>query len=324
MRYVLGCGIAALIGATITATADAAGRPAQLPVEISFALLDNGKDVGCGAPLSDLGSGRAAAKLQDARIYIHAPALVDAAGRRVPVTLEPSDWQYADLALLDFKDARGGNAPCSEKAPAKNVTIVGTVPQGTYVGLEFAVGVPVESEVDGKAVALNHSSTETSPAPLDIAAMSWSWQAGRKFLSIEVNPAGPIAKADGGKARTFMVHLGSTGCTGNPATGEIVACTRPNRFSVRFDTFDIRKDRVTLDVARLFDGSDLAVDKGGAVGCMSGPDDPECPVIFERLGLASTDSKPRAGDAGKQLRPGISPVFSVSEKPTAVTSSGTN
>ncbi len=319
MRNRLVCAAAAALAAALPAVA--AGTSARLPVEITFALVQNGKDVGCGAPLAGLGTGLSAGKLQDARLYVHAPALIDTAGKRVPIELEQSDWQYSDLALLDFKDARGGNAPCSEKAPAKNVTIIGATPKGTYVGLEFAVGVPVEAEVGGKTVSLNHSSTETAPAPLDIAAMSWSWQAGRKFLNIEVTPASPIAKADGGKARTFMVHLGSTGCTGNPATGEIVTCTRQNRFRVRLAAFDARKDRVTLDLARLLEGSDLAVDKGGAVGCMSAPDDPECPVIFERLGLASSESKPGARDAGRQLREGVSPVFSASAKPAAGTGS---
>jgi uncharacterized repeat protein (TIGR04052 family) len=315
MRNAFSTGVAVVLASALPA----AGEPARRPVEITFALTDHGRDVGCGAPLTGLGAGGVAGKLQDARLYVHAPALIDPKGERIPLVLEQTDWQYADLALLDFKDARGGNAPCSDKAPAKNVTITGTVPAGSYAGLEFSVGVPVEAEVAGKSVSLNHSSTETAPPPLDIAAMSWSWQAGRKFLMIEVSPAGPITKADGTKARTFMVHLGSTGCTGNPATGEIVSCSRPNRFRVRLDRFDAAKDRVTLDIATLFSGSDLSSDKGGAVGCMSAPDDPECAVIFERLGLALTETKPGAGDAGQQRRDGVAPVFAAAPNPAVGT-----
>jgi len=315
MRNAFSFGVAAVLASAFPAV----GEPASRPVEITFALTNHGRDVGCGAPLSGLGSGGVAGKLQDARLYVHAPALIDAKGARIPLALEQTDWQYADLALLDFKDARGGNAPCSDKAPAKNVTLTGTVPEGPYAGLEFSVGVPVEAKVAGKSVSLNHSSTETAPAPLDIAAMSWSWQAGRKFLMVEVNQAGPIVKPDGGKARTFMIHLGSTGCTGNPATGEIVSCAKPNRLRVRLDKFDARTDRVTLDLAGLLEGSDLSIDKGGAVGCMSGPDDPECAAIFERLGLVLTETKPGAGDAGQQRSDGVSPVFSASAKPTTGT-----
>jgi hypothetical protein len=35
--------------------------------------------------------------------------------------------------------------------------------------------------------------------------------------------------------------------------------------------------------------SDLTMNGGGAVGCMSGPTDPECAAIFERLGLSLVD-----------------------------------
>ena len=68
--------------------------------------------------------------------------------------------------------------------------------------------------------ALNHSDYATATKPLDVAAMAWSWQSGRKFAKIEVtDPAGATGTWT---AKTFNVHLGSTGCTGNPANGETV------------------------------------------------------------------------------------------------------
>lgn len=283
----------------------------EMPVSIGFALVADGKQVGCGAPLSNLGNGRLETKLHDARFYVYGVKLIDAKGVRTPIALAQNNWQYADLALLDFKDARGGNAPCSETNPPKNTAVVGAAPKGSYVGLEFSVGVPVEGQAEGKSVALNHSSTETSPPPLDIAVMAWNWQGGRKFMLIEVDPPSFVSKADGSKSRTWMVHLGSTGCKGNPATGEIVSCARENRFTVTFDRFDPKKQRVELDLTRLFKDTDLTVDKGGATGCMSGPDDPECPAIFEQLGLDLVETAPGAGDAGKQHKQGASPIFSV-------------
>jgi hypothetical protein len=42
---------------------------------------------------------------------------------------------------------------------------------------------------------------------------------------------------------------------------------------------------VVLDLAVLFAATDLTRDQGGAVGCMSAPDDADCPALFERLGL---------------------------------------
>ncbi len=289
----------------------AAAPAKQQPVTIAFALTADGKEVGCGASLPNLGSGHVEAKLHDARLYVYGVKLIDSKGARAPVALSRNDWQYADLALLDFKDARGGGAPCSESAPAKNTTITGTAPQGSYVGLEFSVGVPVEGQAEGKTVSLNHSAMETAPPPLDIATMAWNWQGGRKFMLIEVDPPTPIVKADGSKAKTWMVHLGSNGCKGNPATGEIVSCAHQNRFTVTFDRFNAKTQQVNFDLTALFRDSDLLVDKGGAVGRMTALDDPECPAVFRALGLNLVDTAPGAADAGQQTKMGVSPVFSV-------------
>jgi uncharacterized repeat protein (TIGR04052 family) len=304
---------AAAIGVSIAAWANAAhaaGNKTQ-PVSIGFALIVDGKEAGCGAPLANLGAGRLQAKLHEARFYVYGFKLIDAKGKRTPVSLTQNEWQYGDVALLDFKDARGGNAPCTEANPAKNATIVGSAPAGSYVGLEFSVGAPVETIVDGKPVPVNHSNVETAPPPLDVVGMAWNWQAGRRFLTIEVDPPSPVIKADGSKTKTWMVHLGSTGCKGNPATGEIVSCAHENRFTVALDRFDPKTQRVEFDLTRLLENSDLLADKGGAVGCMSALDDPECPAIFSALGLNLSDSAPGAGDAGKQTKAGVSPVFKV-------------
>jgi uncharacterized repeat protein (TIGR04052 family) len=305
--------LAAFVAAAGVALNAAAAQ--DRPVAVAFALAAGDTPAGCGAPLGTLCNAPVQAALHDARVYVHGVKLIDAQGRRVPLKLDQNDWQYADLALLDFKDARGGRAPCSASQPAKNTLVSGSVPAGTYAGLEFSVGVPVEVQVDGTKVSLNHSNLETAPAPLDIAVMSWSWQAGRKFMLVEVDPAGGLKRADGTPARTWMVHLGSTGCTGNPATGEIVACARPNRFTVMFDHFDADKDEVAIDLSALFRDSNLTRNEGGAIGCMSDSSDPECGAIFAALGLNLNETRPGAGDAGQQTHPGVSPVFKVHAKP---------
>ena len=43
------------------------------------------------------------------------------------------------------------------------------------------------------------------------------------------------------------------------------------------------RQKVVLDVAQLWQGSDVSQDGGGAMGCMSGATDPECPAIFQAL-----------------------------------------
>ncbi len=306
----------------VSGACQAAAPAKQQAVAIAFGLMADGKEAGCGAPLGNLGSGRVETKLHDARFYVYGVKLIDAKGVRTLVALAQNDWQYADLALLDFKDARGGNAPCSETNPAKNTVVTGTAPAQAYVGLEFSVGVPVEGQADGKTVSLNHSAMETAPPPLDIAAMAWNWQAGRRFTLIEVDPTPFVTKADGSKAKTWMVHLGSSGCKGNPATGEIVSCAHENRFTVTLERFDPKTQRVNFDLTALFKDSDLLNDKGGAVGCMSAPDDPECPAIFKALGLNLVETAPGASDAGKQTKPGVSPVFSAGSAKTPKVAGG--
>ncbi len=289
--------LAALAAAAgLAGCASTAPEVATQPVAISFALTANGQAARCGVPLGPLGVGKTAATLRDARFYVQDVALIDAAGKPVPLTLTVNDWQTANVALLDFEDGGGG---CVGGTKATNVTVTGAVPAGTtYAGLSFTVGVPP---------ALNHSSTEKAPPPLDIAALGWSWQAGRKFVKVEVDPVGGVAKPDGGTAPSWYVHLGSTGCSGNPATGENVVCTRSNRVPVTLAAFDPRAQAVALDLSSLFQGSAINKDQGGAVGCMSGPTDADCGPIFARLGLSLSDGKP--------VESGRSPAFVVVAKP---------
>lgn len=279
----------------LAACSTAAPGPEPRPVTVAFALTAHGKPARCGVPLGPLGAGGTPAVLHDARFYVQDVALIDMAGRAVPLALAQNEWQTASTALLDFEDGSGG---CAGGTRGTNNTVTGSVPAGRYAGLSFTVGVPP---------ALNHGSTEKAPPPLDIAAMGWSWQAGRKFIKVEVDPDGGVAKPDGSKARTWYVHLGSTGCTGNPADGESVSCTRSNRLPVTVVAFDPATQAVALDLSSVFEGSALNRDRGGAVGCMSGPTDPDCGPVFRRLGLSLDDGRP--------VTPGPSPAFTAVVKP---------
>ncbi|MCR6651720.1 MAG: metallo-mystery pair system four-Cys motif protein [Cellvibrionaceae bacterium] len=264
------------------------------PVTIAFELVANGHSARCGAPLGALGRDAKRATLRDARFYVQDVALVQADGRRTPIALTPNDWQNDQVALLDFEDATG---TCAGGTPATNTVVTGKVPAGRYTGLAFTVGVPP---------SLNHTSTELEGAPLDIAAMGWSWQAGRKFAKIEIDPEGGVTKLDRSRSASWYVHLGSSGCTGNPVTGQTVSCLRSNRLPVVLEQFDPDTQRVELDLGSLFKSTRLSEDRGGAVGCMSGPTDPECGPIFERLGLSLDSGEP---DASRH-----SPAFSVATK----------
>lgn len=304
-------------------------------VAIRFALSAGNQPVECGREIAGLGTGGQPAQLHDARFYIAAPALIDAAGHEVPIELEQNDWQYANLALIDFENKTG---KCIGSADV-NDTIKGSVPRGRYKGMSFVVGVPsVIQDKDGKDVVLNHSNFATAPAPLDLQSMTWNWQAGRKFIKIEVDPEGGVtrpppkiaAAANGAGApagdksdsppmmadapktaplrvnadgtitvSTWMLHLGSTGCRGDAVKGEIASCTNPNRVPVKLASFDPARQRVVLDLKPLFANIDLGRDQGFSTGCMSGPADPECAPMFENLGIRLKETAPDANDAGQ-------------------------
>ena len=169
----------------------------------------------CGTRLTGVGSGKVNAELRDLRFYVSNVALINAQGQAVPLTLDANDWQSQDVALIDLEDASG---TCAEAGtPAMNSLLQGTVPAGNYRGLQWTVGVPAR---------LNHSDHASAGKPLDIQAMAWSWQAGRKFVKIEINPEGGVARpAPAAAGKTFFVHIGSTGCTGNPVTGETIGAS---------------------------------------------------------------------------------------------------
>lgn len=290
------------VSLALTTVVCLAGCATQLPeappeqsVSLSFALVAGEQPLRCGAAFGPLGHDQKRVSLRDARLYVQDVALIDDTGKPVPLRLQVNDWQDAKVALLDFED---GSGHCVGGTPATNTQVIGSVPAGHYRGVSLTLGV---------SQSLNHTSTELQGAPLDLAGMGWSWQAGRKFIKLELDPEGGVSKADGSRANTWYLHLGSTGCAGNPVTGETVACQRANRIPLRFDGFDPATQAVVLDVAALFRDSRLAVDEGAAVGCMSGPTDPECVAVFKRLGVSL--------NSGAPLDPGYSPAFSARQKP---------
>ena len=193
------------------------------PVTIRFALQSGNDPVACGQDVKGLGVNKISAKLRDARFYISAPALLDKAGKEVPITLERNDWQYANVVLLDFENKTGS----CKGTEGMNTVIAGTVPPGRYKGLTFAVGVPsVMKGEDGKDVVLNHSNSATAPAPLDLQSMSWSWQAGRKFVRFEIEPEGgvtrkpPPPRAEGARGEGGRGEGGRGEGGGRPDGGE--------------------------------------------------------------------------------------------------------
>ncbi|MBJ7456904.1 MAG: metallo-mystery pair system four-Cys motif protein, partial [Thermoleophilia bacterium] len=139
-----------------------------------------------------------------------------------------------------------------------------------------------------------------APRPLDLAAMSWAWQYGRKFAKIEVSD--PAGAAGTWKDETFFVHLGSTGCYGNPGADEI-GCSVSNRVALRFARFNPATQKIALDVRALLAGNDVTVNRADAPGCMSEGADPECDGVM-RTGLA-LDWKAGGSGTGQPVGNGL-------------------
>ncbi len=245
-------------------------------ITLNFSAVAGTTAVKCGTAITGLGSGNVDAQLKDLRFYVANVKLVKADGTKQDLTLAANDdWNLTkdgnSVTLIDLEDGTGA---CSGGTAAMNAQVKGTVPAGSYVGVEWTVGVPF---------AMNHSDYATATKPLDVQAMAWSWQSGRKFAKIEVtDPAGATGTWT---AKTFNVHLGSTGCTGNPASGETVSCVAPNRMAVTFSSFNADSQRIAVDVRALLAGNDVTRNQAGAAGCMSGGTDPECLKVFESLAI---------------------------------------
>jgi uncharacterized repeat protein (TIGR04052 family) len=254
--------------------------PVAKAVTIQFAAVAGSANtpVNCTTPIAALGSTPTEARLADLRIYLTNVQLVNDAGVAVPVTLTSNEWQQTSgadsVALIDLEN---GQAGCSaEGTAATNAVITGTVPEGNYVRVKATIGVPEK---------LSHSDVMASAAPLDIMAMGWSWQAGRKFAKIEINPVGGVTttSATGSSTvATYNLHQASTDCTGrNDGTD---TCAKKNLAEFNL-SFNATTQQVAIDLVELFGTTNVRVNQNDAIGCMSATSDLDCPTLFTKMGL---------------------------------------
>lgn len=245
-------------------------------VNLRFAAVAGKTSVRCGRLIEGLGTTGQSAQLMDLRFFVSDVKLHRTDGRAVSLKLD-KDAAYRvtrgkqGVTLIDLENGTGA---CTEGTPGMNASVRGTVPAGDYRGVSWTVGVPFE---------LNHTDAPAAPAPLNSAAMAWSWQVGRKFTKIEVTQ--PDGASPAWTAPAFYVHLGSGGCTGNPATGATVSCKAPNRSRVRLSRFDAKRQRIAVDLNAMLSGTDITANGAGAPGCMSQATDPECRGVFAAFGI---------------------------------------
>ncbi|MEM8531336.1 MAG: MbnP family copper-binding protein [Chloroflexota bacterium] len=274
-------------------------------ITLQFALQANGEDVACTTEYTDIGAGGNTITFTDARFYVSNINLIAADGTETPLELEQDGlWQHEDVALLDFEDGSGG---CSTGNQDMRSTVVGTVPPGRYTQVKFDLGVPFE---------LNHLDTAVAPSPLNLPAMWWSWQAGYKFVRIDMSMADTAPEASGeGMAEgehgddatigegaegpghspdepltSWFIHLGSTGCESSDRTEPPAeSCMRPNLSTITLDNYTPDESVIIADIGALLEGIDLNENTPQPPGCMSGTDDPDCPDLFDNFALDLTE-----------------------------------
>lgn len=253
--------------------------------EIRFAGQVNNQPFECGKSYSNIGTTQSTITPSDFRLFISEVNLIDATGKAVPLQLtQDKIWQVDNVALIDFEN---GSSHCRNGTGPLNQSVRGTVPHGDYKGIEFTLGVPF---------ALNHGNPTVAPAPLSSTAMFWNWQGGYKFLKFDAASTGqpktnqPADTQGGGNASGFSVHLGSTACASESKTTAPSSCRNPNRVTVRFELFDPSKDVVIADIGAVLANANADVNTPKtAAGCMSFPNDPDCPPIMKAFGLPYGD-----------------------------------
>jgi uncharacterized repeat protein (TIGR04052 family) len=265
-------------GAVLDSAAPAADAGDQFALTLRFKAKVLDQDLVCGRSYNNVGSTGVSVTPRDFRIFVQEVRLITRDGREVPVALDTRDkFQAPQVALLDFANAEGS---CNAASPETNTIITGRAPVGDYTGLVF---------VNGVAEALNHADPTLSPAPLQAPGASWGWTAGYRFLMAEVlttsshgadaGAHGDDAGAGHGAAPAGLgfVHLGSTACSGTPASG--IQCERPNRSEVRLTGFDPLTSTIVADLAAVFSTADLSTE----VQCHGSGT--ACAPMFDALGV---------------------------------------
>ena len=180
-------------------------------------------DFVCGETYDDLGANGTSLELSDFRFYVQEVQLKNADGGCVPVHLNRrTHFSTTTSALLDFEDG------CGELGDAEiNDVVAGTVPEGTYDGVRFKMGVPCRAQP--------RQPSDCAP-PLNLTSMHWNWQGGYKFLRID---SGNI-RDNRQLAHAPRQHRA---VTATRHAGEHHECDNPNRVEVELDGFDPANDR---------------------------------------------------------------------------------
>lgn len=245
-------------------------------VEIQFDAKVGAEKLVCSdnnvAKKYNLGTPSNSGTISDFRFFVSNVSLIKEDGSKEKLVLEKNDFQYesndGSTSLLDFEDNTGD---CVKRGNTKalNTIVKGMAPDVKYKGIEFTLGVPFK---------LNHTEFPDEKS-LTQPGMDWGWQAGRRFAKMELKPT------DNEKVKIWNFHLGSVGCKDTNSDGKVDNCTQANRVKIEFADFDLNTQKIVVDYNALLSKTNITVDNGGALGCMSALNDPECKDVLPMIGL---------------------------------------
>lgn len=294
------------------------GVPGDGIVTIRFAGTVGDAGFQCGTSYAGIGVTGSTILPTDFRFFVSDVALIDEAGRQVPLSLgQDGRWQYQNVALLDFED---GNGPCAGGTIEMRDTVTGSVPPGRYRGLAFTLGVPPQLNVGAPALAA---------APLNDPDLAWPAPGGFQFLKVDMatsgQPLGPYRTPVAGGLPPaplpypgqvvypappyptayatqmvapgpygFPVHIGGADCaTYSPGPYVQPGCGFPTRVRVTFPDFDPSGNVVLADLRELLASTNVDYNTPGTpAGCQSTAGDADCTGIIQRLGLAVPGAYP--------------------------------
>jgi uncharacterized repeat protein (TIGR04052 family) len=196
-------------------------------------------------------------------------------------------WKYQQLQFfihnIEVKTSQNDWQPwlmTTNAYQSKNVALLGEVcnevnKQSNWE-LELSALTEVEDITDirftlGIPFSLNHLNPLTQSSPLNVSSMFWGWLGGHKFMRVELTSGN----------KDWLFHLGSTGCKAlSPIRAPENECLQPNRVVISLP-FTKKTTDIELDLSVLF--RDLELTRNNS--CQSSPDNENCKVLFENIGL---------------------------------------
>lgn len=151
------------------------------------------------------------------------------------IELKTNKWQSNGIGLLWF------NTHCDRQTP-QNTELALVMSHEDWKkasAVRFELGVPF---------TMNHLNPVTQESPLNIPDMFWTWQAGHKFLRLD------LMSQNTGENKAWSYHLGSLGCkSASSLRAPAQPCKTPNRFPIEV-SLDTSSNEFVFDINSLLSG----------------------------------------------------------------------